>query len=79
MVIAPSGVADYGGQSYHLVTGTIDGDESGCREGCFFSTRLLEEAITSISAIRPSLIVNATTANGFSRGLRQLFKDRAGS
>jgi hypothetical protein len=41
MVIAPGGVADYGGQNYHLVSGTVDRDESGCREDCFFSTRLL--------------------------------------
>jgi molybdopterin/thiamine biosynthesis adenylyltransferase len=41
MVVAPSGVADYGAQSYHLVSGTIDRDETNCRPGCPFSTRLL--------------------------------------
>jgi ThiF family protein len=41
MVVAPGGVADYGAQNYHLVSGTIDRDERDCRDGCLFSGRLL--------------------------------------
>jgi molybdopterin/thiamine biosynthesis adenylyltransferase len=41
MVIAPGGIADYGAQSYHFVSGAIDRDERGCREGCPFSDHLL--------------------------------------
>jgi molybdopterin/thiamine biosynthesis adenylyltransferase len=41
MVVAPGGVSDYGAQSYHLTSGTIDRDERGCRSGCLFSTSLV--------------------------------------
>jgi molybdopterin-synthase adenylyltransferase len=38
MVIAPSGIADYGAQNYHLVTGTIDHEEADCEPTCPFTT-----------------------------------------
>jgi molybdopterin/thiamine biosynthesis adenylyltransferase len=41
MVIAPGGVADYGGQSYHFVSGTIDLDETCCRTTCPFTHGLV--------------------------------------
>jgi hypothetical protein len=41
MVVAPGGVSDYGGQTYHLASGTLTRDESDCRDECLFSGRLL--------------------------------------
>jgi molybdopterin/thiamine biosynthesis adenylyltransferase len=41
MVVAPGGVADYGAQNYHLVSGTIDRDERDCWPGCPFTHRLI--------------------------------------
>lgn len=41
MVVAPSGVADYGAQNYHFVTGTIDLDLRGCEPNCPFAAELL--------------------------------------
>ena len=37
MVIAPSGIADYGAQNYHLVTGTVDHEEADCDPTCPFT------------------------------------------
>jgi molybdopterin/thiamine biosynthesis adenylyltransferase len=36
MVIAPNGVADYGAQNYHFVTGTVHNEEAGCEPNCPF-------------------------------------------
>jgi hypothetical protein len=41
MVVAPGGFADYGAQTYHFATGTLDLDTRGCRPGCLFSTAVL--------------------------------------
>lgn len=43
MIVAPSGVSDYGAQNYHFVSGTIDLDTRGCNRGCPFSGGLLAQ------------------------------------
>jgi hypothetical protein len=43
MVVAPSGVSDYGAQNYHLVSGTIDLDTRGCNANCPFTNQLLAQ------------------------------------
>ncbi len=34
MVVGPSGVHEFGGQTFHMTTGTIDLDVARCRPGC---------------------------------------------
>jgi hypothetical protein len=43
MIVAPSGVSDYGAQNYHFVSGTIDLDTRGCNANCPFGGSLLAQ------------------------------------
>lgn len=43
MIVAPSGVSDYGAQNYHFVSGSIDLDTRGCNPGCPFGRSLLAQ------------------------------------
>jgi hypothetical protein len=43
MIVAPSGVSDYGAQNYHFVSGTIDLDTRGCNADCPFGGSLLAQ------------------------------------
>jgi ThiF family len=38
MVIAPSGIANYGAQNYHFVTGDLDIERRGCEDTCLYPT-----------------------------------------
>lgn len=38
MVVAPSGLADIGAQSYHFATGSLDIEERGCEPSCPYSS-----------------------------------------
>lgn len=41
MIVAPSGVADVGAQTYHLSTGSLDTEERACEPGCPYGSALL--------------------------------------
>lgn len=41
MVAAPQGIADFGGQSYHAVTGDMDHDMQGCHDNCPYRQELV--------------------------------------
>jgi len=40
MLVAPSGLADNGGQTYHFHLGTLDRDLDDCDDGCYYSNEL---------------------------------------
>ena len=44
MVVAPQGIADLGGQTYHAVTGELDNDTRDCNPGCPYHGELLAAA-----------------------------------
>lgn len=51
MVVAPSGLADIGAQSYHLVTGSLDLEETACDPTCPYDTVPLLASGDTISLI----------------------------
>lgn len=48
LVAAPAGISDVGAQLYHLKTGTLENDDTGCEARCFFSGPLLAKGDLSV-------------------------------